>query len=106
MPHPPLVVEIAPDHVAAARWGKTGGHLEACAIEPLPLGAVMASPVETNIAQPDAVRSALRKVFSAVPMRDAPLALLVPDPVVRVFILPFDTFRGGRTKRCRCCAGD
>jgi type IV pilus assembly protein PilM len=91
MPHPSLVVEIASTHVAAAHWSKTGGHLEAHAIEPLPLGAVMASPVDANVVQPEAVRSALRKVLNRVPAHDAPLALLIPDPVVRVFILPFDT---------------
>ncbi|MGC2002319.1 MAG: hypothetical protein WA658_20845 [Candidatus Acidiferrales bacterium] len=91
MPHPSLVVEIASTHVAAAHWSKTGGHLESHAIEPLPLGAIMASPVDANVVQPEAVRSALRKVFNRVPVRDAPLALLIPDPVVRVFILPFDT---------------
>lgn len=90
MPHPHLVVEIASDHVAAARWGARRGHLEAAAVEPLPLGAVMPSTVETNIAQPDAVRSALRKVFSRVPVGHTPIALLVPDLVARVFILPFD----------------
>lgn len=91
MPHPSLVVEIASTHVAAAHWSKAGGHLEAHAIEPLPQGAVMASPVDTNVVQPDAVRSILRKVLSRVPAGNAPLALLIPDPVVRVFILPFDT---------------
>ena len=91
MPHPSLVVEIASTHVAAAHWSKTGGHLESHAIQPLPLGAIMASPVDANVVQPEAVRSALRKVFNRVPVRDAPLALLIPDPVVRVFILPFDT---------------
>lgn len=90
MPHPQLVVEIASDHVAAARWGKRKGHLEAAAVEPLPLGAVMPSTVETNVAQPDAVRSALRRVLTRVPAGGAPIALLVPDLVVRVFILPFD----------------
>ena len=65
----------------------------------------MPSPVENNITQPDAVRGALRRVFSRVPARAQPIALLVPDPVVRVFILPFEIFRGGRTKHCRCCAG-
>ncbi|MGA7917120.1 MAG: hypothetical protein WCA00_17930 [Candidatus Acidiferrales bacterium] len=91
MPHPSLVVEIASTHVAAAHWSKTGGHLESHAIEPLPVGAVMPSPVDANVVQPDAVRSALRKVLNRVPVHDAPLALLIPDPVVRVFILPFDT---------------
>jgi type IV pilus assembly protein PilM len=36
------------------------------------------------------VRTALRKVLNRVPPRGAPLALLIPDPVVRVFILPFE----------------
>jgi type IV pilus assembly protein PilM len=90
MPHPSLVVEIAAGHVAAARWGKRLGHLEGVAVESLPLGAVMPSTVETNIPQPDAVRSALRRVLTRIPDRGAPIALLVPDLVVRVFILPFE----------------
>ena len=90
LPHPSLVVEIAAEHVAAARWGKIRGSLEAFAVEPLPYGAVVPSPVEANVAQPDEVRSALRKVFSRVPAGPG-LALLIPDPVVRVFILPFET---------------
>jgi type IV pilus assembly protein PilM len=90
MPHPPLVVDIASTHVAAARWGKVKGNLESYAVEPLPLGAVLPSPVEMNVAQPDAVRSALRRVFSRVQGHEHGLVLLVPDLVVRVFILPFD----------------
>ena len=90
MPHPSLVVEISSTHVAAAQWSKVGGHLENHAVEPLPVGAVMASPVDANVIQPEAVRTALRKVLNRVPPRGAPLALLIPDPVVRVFILPFD----------------
>jgi len=89
LPHPSLVVEIAAEHVAAARWGKARANLEAFAVEPLPFGAVVPSPVEPNIAQPDEVRSALRKVFSRVSATPG-LALLIPDPVVRVFILPFE----------------
>jgi type IV pilus assembly protein PilM len=91
MPHPELVVEIAPTHVAAVRWGARRGHLDSVAVEPLPTGSVMASPVETNLTEPEAVRSALRTVFARVPARGTPLALLIPDPVVRVFILPFET---------------
>lgn len=90
MPHPPLVVDIASTHVAAARWEKIGGTLESYGVEPLPLGSVLPSPVEMNVAQPDAVRSALRKVFSRVPGHEHGLVLLIPDLVVRVFILPFD----------------
>jgi type IV pilus assembly protein PilM len=91
MPHPSLVVEISAQHVAAARWGSGGRDLEDVVVESLPAGAVMPSPVESNITQPDALRGALRRVFGRIPARGAPIAVLVPDPVVRVFILPFDT---------------
>jgi type IV pilus assembly protein PilM len=90
MPHPPMVVEMAPQYVAAAREGSIRGRLDGVAVEPLPAGSVMPSPVETNVTQPDAVRSALRKVFNHLPARGATVALVVPDPVVRLFILPFD----------------
>lgn len=91
MPHPVCAVEIAAHRVAAARWGKGRGHLESFAVEPLPPGALMPSPVDTNVVQPEALASALRRVFTRVPHHGAPLAVLVPDPVVRVFILPFES---------------
>jgi type IV pilus assembly protein PilM len=91
MPHPPLVVEIASDHVAAARCGNSRGSIDACAMEPLQVATVMPSPVENNVTQPDAVTSALRTALNRLPDHNAPIALLVPDPVVRVFILPFES---------------
>jgi type IV pilus assembly protein PilM len=90
MPHPPVVVEIAGPHVAVARWGGKSGRLEDVAVEVLPAGAVMPSTLETNIVQPEAVRSALRQIFNRVSVSGVHVALLVPDLVVRVFILPFD----------------
>jgi type IV pilus assembly protein PilM len=90
MPHPPMIVEMAPHYVAAAREAGTGVRLDGVAVEPLPAGSVMASPVETNVTQPDAVRGALRRVFSHIPPHGSPVTLVVPDQVVRLFILPFD----------------
>ena len=90
MPHPSLVVEISSTHVAAARWGSGAGDLEAFAAEKIPFGAVVPSPLEPNVAQPDEVRGAMRRVFGRVPGSPG-LALLIPDQVVRVFILPFET---------------
>lgn len=95
MPHPTVVVEIAQDRIAAARWSTTGVQLESVAFEALPPGSLMPSPVENNITQPDAVRSAFRSVVERVRDNDAPIALLIPDPVVRLFILPFE----GLTRR-------
>lgn len=91
-PHPGFVVEIAPTHVAAARWSRSGGSLEAFASEEIAPGAIVPSPVEPNVQSAEVVRGALRRVFSHIPHHSASLALLIPDPAVRVFILPFDTF--------------
>ena len=92
MPHPPMAVEIAPTHVAAARWRRARGSLESFAVEEIGSGAISPSPLEANIVNADAVRGALRRVFAHVSHRSGNLALLIPDPAARVFILPFDTF--------------
>lgn len=89
-PHPDLVCEIAPDHVATACWKRN--HLEGAAGEPLPPGALAPSPIETNVANPEALTRALRHVLERVPASGRQAALLVPDAVVRVFLLPFETF--------------
>jgi type IV pilus assembly protein PilM len=91
LPHPACAVEIAPNRIAAARWGKTAGQPDTFAVEPLPVEAVIPSPVEVNLLQPETVKAALERVFRHVPHHGAPVAMLIPDPVVRVFILPFDT---------------
>ncbi len=66
-------------------WGAILKHY---AVEPLPAGAVMASPVDANVVQPEAVRTALRKVLARVPLRGAPIALLIPDPCGPRFYSP------------------
>jgi type IV pilus assembly protein PilM len=88
MPHPEPVIEFAPNQIAVVRW--KGGQVESHASESLEAGALMPSPVETNITQPDAVRRALQRALARVGNLSGPAAVLVPDPVVRVFILPFD----------------
>jgi len=92
MPHPSFVCEITPTHIAAARWGHGRLNLDGFGVEALPTGAVVPSPVETNIPRPEVVRGALRHVLTRVPTRGQDVTLLVPDPVVRVFILPFEKF--------------
>jgi type IV pilus assembly protein PilM len=95
MPHPTMVVELAAAHAAAARWTTAAGTLDSYAVEPVGEGGIVASPVEPNIVKPDAVRTALRRVLSRVPSRGQDVALLIPDQVVRVFILPFESFPRG-----------
>ncbi|MBI3669338.1 MAG: hypothetical protein HY237_06125 [Acidobacteria bacterium] len=92
VPHPLLACEIAPDHVAAARWTRKGQILDGFAVEPLPPGAIVPSAVESNLANAAAVRAAVGRVFARLHARGQEVALLVPDPVVRIFVLHFDEF--------------
>ena len=91
VPHPLVACEIAPGYVAAARWTRGLG-LEAFAIEALPPGAIAPSAVETNILLVPEVRSVVGRVFARLRTKGQIVALLVPDPVVPVFVLHFDVF--------------
>ncbi len=90
MPHPAGVCEIAADRVAVARWSGSGG-LESGAVSGLDAGAIVPSPVDSNVTNAESLRSALAAVFDRTSLRGQSIALLLPDPVVRVFIFPFET---------------
>jgi type IV pilus assembly protein PilM len=92
IPHPVLACEIAPRYVAAVRWKHGGKQLEGFAVEPLPAGAIVPSAVETNLADVNVVRAAVGKVVARVGEGAQEVALFVPDPVIRVFVLHFDSF--------------
>jgi len=89
MPHPDSVVEIDSTHVGVARW--EGPRLLNHAVEPLGAGSIVPSPVETNVTRPAVVEDTLRRTLMRAGQLQGPVALLVPDPVVRVFLLPFDS---------------
>jgi hypothetical protein len=92
MPHPTCVCEVAPTYVAAARWSGAQGSLGGYGVEVLPPGTIQASPVEPNVLNAENYRSAVTRLLHQIPNRPPSIALLLPDEVVRVFILSFDTF--------------
>jgi type IV pilus assembly protein PilM len=92
IPHPLIACEIAPDYVAAARWARTGLALDGYAVEPLPVGAISPGAAEANLIDAAEVRAAVGRVFSRLRAKDEEVALLVPDAVIRVFVLHFDVF--------------
>jgi type IV pilus assembly protein PilM len=92
IPHPMVACEIAMDYVAAARWARNGTSLEAFAVEALPPGSILPTAAESNLLQADEVRAAVGRVFSRLRAKDEEVALLVPDAVIRVFVLHFDVF--------------
>jgi type IV pilus assembly protein PilM len=94
-PHPLTACEIAGGYIAAARWNRAGVGIESLAVEPLPPGAIKPSAVDTNVSNPVEVRSALERVFARVHAKTRDVALFLPDPVIRVFVLHFDVFPRG-----------
>jgi len=90
-PHPALAVEIGPEQISAARFSHTGG-LESFAVEMLPRGAVVPSAIETNITNVAAVKAAFGSLAEKLQMKEEGAALIVPDPIIRVFVQQFDDF--------------
>jgi type IV pilus assembly protein PilM len=90
-PHPPLAVEVATDRIAGARISRTGG-LDGFAVEALPPGSVVPSAVETNLVNLIAIKSAFENVCTRLRAKNEDIAILIPDPVVRVFVQHFDEF--------------
>lgn len=93
---PPAAVEISPEGVlvAALPAGRRGAAAQGCvyAFVPLPEGALVPSTDAPNFRAPDAVASALRSALSQAAPRTRALTLILPDPLVRVFVLDFDAF--------------
>jgi type IV pilus assembly protein PilM len=90
-PHPPIAIEIAPDRISGARFTRTGS-LDGFAVEALPPGAITPSAVETNIVNASAVRSAMTGVCDRLHAKNEDAALLLPDPVIRIFVQHFEQF--------------
>ncbi|HKW58002.1 MAG TPA: pilus assembly protein PilM [Candidatus Acidoferrum sp.] len=90
-PHPPVAVEIGIERVSGARWARTGG-LEAYGVEALAPGSLSPSAVETNISNVAALKAAVANVGKRLGVKDESVALILPDPVIRVFVQHFDEF--------------
>lgn len=89
--HPPIAIEISPDRISGARFTRTGS-LDGFAVEALPPGAISPSAVETNIVNLSAVRAAMEGVCDRLHAKNEDVALLLPDPVIRVFVQHFEQF--------------
>lgn len=98
MPHPLVACEIATNYVAAAHWKRGTFSLADYAVTELPPGVLKPSAVEANMVDAPIVRIAVEKVLRQIGARNQPIALLIPDEVVRVFILHFDVFPRSRAE--------
>ncbi len=89
-PHPDLVCQIGAERVAMARWGLH--RLEAFAEEALPPGALRPSPSQPNLADAEAVTQAVGRAVERVRGARHEAVVLLPDPIVRIFLLGFESF--------------
>jgi type IV pilus assembly protein PilM len=89
--HPPVALEISPERVAGLRFNRSGS-LGGFAVDNLPAGALIPSAIETNLVNPAAVKAAVINVCNRLGAKDEDTALILPDPVIRVFVQHFDDF--------------
>ncbi len=96
---PLLAVEVRPRAVSAVRLSLERGKLAlgAAASGELPPGALEVSLTKSNLVDPEAFDSALRSVLERVgALAGGPVSLVLPDPVVRLTLLPANGMRGRR----------
>ena len=86
-----MAMEIASDRVAVARWNRSGS-LDAFAVEVFPPGAVIPSAVETNLVNSALAKTAVAKACDRLRVKAEDVALILPDPVIRVFVQHFEDF--------------
>jgi type IV pilus assembly protein PilM len=87
---PPTAVEITPEGVMAAAI-PAPGQPPLYAWQPLPHGALLPGIGEPNLRAPEVVAAAIRTVLAQVSPRSRSVTLVIPDTVVRVFVLDFDS---------------
>ena len=87
---PPVAVELSPQGVLAAA-SPGPGQPPVYAFEPLPPGAIVPGIGEQNLRAPEVVANAIRAALGQVSPRSRAVTLVLPDTVVRVFFLDFDS---------------
>src|ERR1700677_503669 len=96
---PPVAVEISPEGVLAAarpvararRGAADSAQGDIYAFVPLPPGALIPGIEEPNLRAPEAVAAAIRSAIDEISPRSRAVTVVLPDTVVRVFVLDFDS---------------
>lgn len=92
VPHPNLAIEFNPVKLSAVRWSKSRTIAD-CASEALPPDALVPSALEGNCKNSAAIAEALTGLLRQINAKaDEDVALLLPDPVIRVFLQQFEDF--------------
>jgi hypothetical protein len=98
-PAPLTAVEVRPNGIGVVRLVQQGRALAlgAAAAQDLPEGALAPSMTQANILDLDAFRRVLRAVLErAGALSAGPVALVLPDPVARIALVPAAETKAGR----------
>jgi type IV pilus assembly protein PilM len=87
---PPAALELTPEGVLAAAISSPG-QPPVYAFEPLAPGSLLPGIGEPNLRAPEAVAAAIRAAMDQLSPRSRAVTLVIPDTVVRVFVLDFDS---------------
>jgi len=90
---PPSAVDLTPDGVLAAAL-PSQGNTPVYAFVALPPGALACGIEGANLRQPEVVAAAIRTALDEVSPRKRAITLVLPDSLVRVFVLDFDSLPG------------
>ena len=88
---PPAAVEITPEGVLAATLSAPDNRPKYSQFQPLTSGAIVPGISEPNVRAPEVVVAAIRDALGQVAPRSRAVTIVLPDAVVRVFILDFDS---------------
>lgn len=87
---PHLACEITVDRVIAARASEKGGRLEVFTSRRLKEGTLLPSLTGPNVADPEALRTAVSGALSAVAGKSRDVTVIIPDAAIRVLLLDFE----------------
>jgi type IV pilus assembly protein PilM len=86
---PPLACEITAHSVLAA--ASAAGSVTGVAARTLPDGTLSPNMVNANVQRPDVLRTAIQEALSAVDGGRHDVSVVLPDSVIRVMLLDFET---------------
>ena len=85
----PLACEITPSRVIAARG--SAHSVDSASARSLPAGAVVPGLTGENVVRPEELRSVVEEVLTTVGGHGKDVTVVLPDSVVRVVLLDFET---------------
>jgi hypothetical protein len=88
---PTAVFEVQSGFIMAAQLSRTRHKVSRLAVREFEPEALAAVSCLSNVSKPEELRETLRAVDAALGNGKGPFGLLIPDPVVRVSILEFET---------------